>query len=54
MFLLFVCVQCDWELVSVCLDLLVILARLFRGNKKVTGEDGGGREGESDRTERLF
>lgn len=40
-----VCVyKCDWEVVSVCLDLLVILAWLFRGNKKVRRRrEGGGK-----------
>lgn len=47
--MLFVCVVCA----RVCLDLLVILAWLFRGNKEVKGEAGGSEE-ESDRTEQLF
>ena len=43
------CVQkCDWVVVSICLDLLVILALLFRGNKKVKRKrrvgGGGGRK----------
>lgn len=32
-YVIYVC-ECDWEVVSVCLDLLVIQAWLFRGNKK--------------------